>query len=262
MFRGDSRMSKRIGFFFDYDGVLAPITSTPSGGDPAPKLVNVIRSLNSEHTVAVVSGRECRYLLDRIPGLSGYACVYGLEIIAGGYVVVDVEAYLGMKPEYVKELASEIAGKFSERIGMIVGKTLQGVPLGISVYWPLNSGRPRELEHIIEKARGRGLIIYDVMRWGNYAEFMDIHVARRSKDEAIRILKTLLRVDKIIYFGDSYSDIPAFKEADVRVLVKHEHNDDLRIETEYVVSADELADWITSRKEELIAKALKEDLRT
>lgn len=255
-------MSRGVGFFFDYDGVLAPITSTPSGGGPDLELVSVVRSLSSEHAVAVVSGRECRYLIDRIPGLGGYACVYGLEIIAGGYVVVDEEAYLGVKPKYVEELATEIAREFSGRVGMIVGKTLQGVPVGISIYWSLNSGRPRELEHVIEKARGKGLIVYDVMKWGDYAEFMDIHIARRSKDEAIRILKTLLRVNKVVYFGDSYSDIPAFKEADVRILVRHKHNNDLRIETEYVVSANELAEWIASHKEELITKALERDPRT
>jgi len=254
-------MSKAIDFFFDYDGVLAPITSTPSGGSPDLKLVSVIRSLSSEHVVAVVSGRECKYLLDRIPGLSGYACIYGLEIIAGGYVVVDEEAYLGTKPKYIEELATEIARKFSGKVGMIVGKTLQGVSVGISIYWSLNSGRPRELEHVIEKARSKGLVVYDVMRWGDYAEFMDIHVARRSKDEAIRILKTLLRVDKVIYFGDSYSDVPAFQEADVRILVRHEHNNDLRIETEYVVSVNELAEWIANHKEELNTKAFERDPR-
>ncbi|MFN3268033.1 MAG: trehalose-phosphatase [Zestosphaera sp.] len=239
-------MTRRTGFFFDYDGVLAPITSNPSGGTPDPELINTIKSLSSEHAVAVVSGRDCRYLLERVSGLSGYACVYGLEIVAKGYVVVDEEAYLGVKPKYIEELASEITEKLSEKVGIIVGRTLQGVPLGMSIYWSLRNGRPRELEYIAEKARSKGLVVYDVMRWGDYAEFMDIHVARRSKDEAIRILKTLLDVDKVVYFGDSYSDIPAFKEADVGVLVKHKHNNDLRVEADYVVDARKLVKWLVN----------------
>ncbi|MGC8974900.1 MAG: trehalose-phosphatase [Thermoprotei archaeon] len=237
-------MVGKVGFFFDYVGVLAPITSNPSGGVPSPELIRVIKDLNSEHAVAIVSGRDCRYLLERVPGLSGYACVHGLEIIAGGYVVVDEEVYLGAKPKYIKELASEVAEKLGERVGIILGKTLLEVPLGMSIYWPLSSGRPKELEYIAEKARSRGLAVYDVLRWGNYAEFMDIHVAKRSKDEALRILKTLLKVSKVVYFGDSYNDIPAFKEADVKILVRHEHNNYLKIETDYVIEASKLTEWL------------------
>ncbi|MEM0347182.1 MAG: HAD-IIB family hydrolase [Zestosphaera sp.] len=244
-------MVRKIGFFFDYDGVLAPITSSPSGGTPDPALTNIIKDLSSEHAVAVVSGRDCRYLLERMPGLSGYACVYGLEIIAGGYVVVDEEAYLGVKPKYIKELAKEITEKFSDKIGIIVGKTLQEVPLGMSIYWLLNNERPREIEYISEKAKSKGLVVYDIMRWGDYAEFMDIHVAKRSKDEAVRILKTLLNVSKVIYFGDGYSDIPAFKEADVRIFVRHKHNNDLKIEADYVVSSGELAEWLVKHARKL-----------
>ncbi len=94
-------MSRRIGFFFDYDGVLAPITSNPSGETPDSELISAIKSLSSEHAVAIVSGRDCKYLFERVSGLSGYACVYGLEIVAKGYVVVDEEAYLGVKPRYI-----------------------------------------------------------------------------------------------------------------------------------------------------------------
>ncbi len=129
---------------------------------------------------------------------------------------------------------------------------MQGIPLGMSIYWPLRNGRPRELEHIAEKARSKGLVVYDVMRWGDYAEFIDIHVARRSKDEAIRILKTLLDVSKTIYFGDSYSDIPAFKEADVRVLIKHKYNNNLRIEADYIVNISELTKWLINHIKTLI----------
>lgn len=244
-------MVRKVGFFFDYDGVLAPITYNPSGGTPDPGLAGFIKSLNSKHAVAVVSGRDCRYLLERLPGLSGYACVYGLEILAGGYVVIDEEIYKGVKPEHIRELAAEISTKFGDKIGVVMGKTLQGVPLGMSIYWPLSGGRPRELEYIAEKARSRGLIVYEVMKWGDYAEFMNVHVARRDKDEAVRILKVLLNVDKVIYFGDSQSDIPAFREANVRILVRHRHNSDLDIEADYVVNANELVEWLTKHVEGL-----------
>ncbi|MEM4486119.1 MAG: HAD-IIB family hydrolase [Zestosphaera sp.] len=237
-------MVDRIGLFFDYDGVLAPIVSTPDGGDPDLRLMETLRKLMNKYKVAVVSGRDCWFLLKRVPDLHGYACVYGMEILAGNYAVVDKNVYLGVKSKTLEDLASKFVTLLNGRVGVIVGKTLQGIPLGISVYWSLSDGMPKELNAILEEARASGLVVYPVMRWGDYAEFTDIHVSRRSKDEAIRVLKTLLGISKVIYFGDSSNDIPAFREADVRVLVRHEYNSGLRVEADHVVNAAELAEWL------------------
>ena len=42
-------------------------------------------------------------------------------------------------------------------------------------------------------------------------------------------------MNRVVYFGDSLSDIPAFNEADVSILVKHEYNKDIDVEVDYVV---------------------------
>ncbi|MEM4036932.1 MAG: hypothetical protein QW700_03915, partial [Desulfurococcaceae archaeon] len=75
-----------------------------------------------------------------------------------------------------------------------------------------------------------------------------VHVARRSKREAVRVLKALLEVDTVVYFGDTASDIPAFAEADVSVLIRHEFNKDLNIEVDYVIEVGRLPSWVKEMK--------------
>ncbi|MEM0000402.1 MAG: hypothetical protein QXP03_02790 [Desulfurococcaceae archaeon] len=240
---------KNIALFFDYDGVLAPITPSPLSSGVYPELISVIKSLQNEgFKVAVISGRDCPFLYEKVPGLDGYACVFGLEVHGGGYVVLDEEVYRGVKPRAIEDLASKVKTILGDRVGAIFGRTLTGVPLGMSVYWFKDAGKPANLEVFISEALARGLVVYDIAEWGNFAEYVDVHVARRSKREAVRVLKALLEVDTVVYFGDTASDIPAFAEADVSVLIRHEFNKDLNIEVDYVIEVGRLPSWVKEMK--------------
>ncbi|MGB9816463.1 MAG: hypothetical protein ACPLQS_02550 [Desulfurococcaceae archaeon] len=241
----------RVGLFFDFDGVLAPITENPLDVSVPSIMMNTIRSMQREYTIAVISGRDCPFLYNRIPGLNGYACIFGLEIHGGGYTVLDDEAYFSDKPRIISELAFRIEKIIGDRGGLILGRTLTGVPIGMSVYWYLDKGKPVELDELIEEAKKSKLVVNPISRWGNVAEFIEIHVSKRTKGESLRILKTLLGVDKVVYFGDSYRDIPAFNEADIRVLVKHEYNSSLsNVNVDYVVNQAELPQWLKVKLEE------------
>lgn len=236
-------MSK-VALFFDYDGVLAPITIDPLNSGVRDELASTIRSLRGEFAVAIVSGRDCPFLLKNAPGFDGYACVLGLEIHGGGYVVLDEEVYRGIKPRALEELSVRIRSLLGEEVGVIYGKTLSGVLIGMSVYWYIDRGRPANLDKVIREALAKGLVVYNTAKWGNFAEYVDIHVAKRNKQESIRILKALLGVDRVVYFGDGVNDLPAFREADVGVFVKHDFNRELSVDVDYVVEAEVLPAWI------------------
>jgi len=239
--------------FFDYDGVLAPITADPVNSSVRADIAQLVRDLRREFKVTVVSGRDCPFLYRNLPGLDGYACVFGLEIHGGGYAVLDEEVYRGVKPRLLEELSAAARRLLGDSAGVIYGRTLSGVLVGVSIYWFVSRGKPALLEVLVKEAAARGLVIYDVAKWGDFAEYIDIHVARRSKRESIRVLKALLGVDRVVYFGDSYNDIPAFEEADARVFVKHEFNRGLEVDADYVVDAESLSAWIAKN-----AEALKE----
>lgn len=246
--RGEADL-RNTALFFDYDGVLAPITPSPLSSGVYPELMTVIKSLQNENfKVAVISGRDCPFLYENVPGLDGYACVFGLEIHGGGYTVLDEEVYRGVKPRALEDLAPRVKNILGENVGIIFGRTLSGIPLGMSVYWFKNAGKPANLDVFANEALARGLVVYDIAKWGDFAEYVDVHVAKRSKREAVRILKTLLEVNEVVYFGDTVNDIPAFAEADVSVLVKHEFNENLNIEADYIVKVKDLPSWVNSIK--------------
>lgn len=234
----------KVAMFFDYDGVLAPITVDPLNSGVRDELALTIKSLRGEFALAVVSGRDCPFLRRNAPGFDGYACVLGLEIHGGGYVVLDEEVYRGVKPRALEELSAKIKSLLDEEVGVIYGKTLSGVLIGISVYWYTSRGRPANLDEVIREALARGLVVYNIAEWGNFAEYVDIHVAKRNKQESTKILRALLGVDKVVYFGDSVNDVPAFREADIGVFVKHDFNRELNVDVDYVVEAERLPAWI------------------
>jgi phosphoserine phosphatase len=50
-----------------------------------------------------------------------------------------------------------------------------------------------------------------------------------DKGEAVRLLKALLGVRHVVYMGDSENDLPAWREADVKVLISHSLNRGLHV---------------------------------
>jgi trehalose 6-phosphate phosphatase len=83
------------GFFFDFDGVLAPIRTGPGTVEPVPGVVEQLIGLAPCVTkLAVVSARQVRFLarhLGQIPALTLYG-MYGLEASAGGEIWTEPAA--------------------------------------------------------------------------------------------------------------------------------------------------------------------------
>ncbi|WP_084958330.1 trehalose-phosphatase [Thermoactinospora rubra] len=84
------------GFFFDFDGVLAPIQADPAAVRPTPGVVERLADLvRLTARVGVISARPVSFLRDRlggVPGLSLYG-LYGLESARNGAeIAVDPEA--------------------------------------------------------------------------------------------------------------------------------------------------------------------------
>jgi hydroxymethylpyrimidine pyrophosphatase-like HAD family hydrolase len=69
-------------------------------------------------------------------------------------------------------------------------------------------------------------------------------VSRKNKGEAVKMLKAILNLEKLIYAGDGENDIPAFKVADIAVLVRHEFNQELELDVDYEVKFEELSKWL------------------
>ncbi len=75
------------GFFFDFDGTLAPIEEDPDAVQPAPGVVEALHRLTRRvRRVAIVSARPVEFLRSRLLGADGIDLhgLYGLEVQRAG----------------------------------------------------------------------------------------------------------------------------------------------------------------------------------
>ena len=82
-------------FFFDFDGVLSPVTDDPDASQPVPSVLRVLDDLAAAVArVAIVSARPVSFLRSRFESLAGVDLygLYGLEVWHDGEVVTEPAA--------------------------------------------------------------------------------------------------------------------------------------------------------------------------
>lgn len=126
--------AKRIFFFLDYDGTLAPIVSRPSRAllvKKARELVRKIANLSGVR-LAFVSGRSVRDLKEKI-GLKGliYVGNHGLEIRGDNF------SWIHPKARKFKPLLERIALELRRKLPRFPGMILENKSFGISLHYRL-----------------------------------------------------------------------------------------------------------------------------
>ncbi|UBU16796.1 trehalose-phosphatase [Nonomuraea gerenzanensis] len=87
--------STRSGFFFDFDGTIAPIMRDPAAVFPVPGAVERLRVLAElVGRVAIVSARPAAFLCERLAGVPrlGLFGLYGMQSVVDGRVRTEAEA--------------------------------------------------------------------------------------------------------------------------------------------------------------------------
>ncbi|TYB61118.1 trehalose-phosphatase [Nonomuraea sp. PA05] len=85
----------KSGFFFDFDGTIAPIMRDPSAVRPVPGALDRLRLLATlVGRVAIVSARPAAFLCDRFPGVPRLSLfgLYGMQTVVDGRVRTEAEA--------------------------------------------------------------------------------------------------------------------------------------------------------------------------
>jgi trehalose 6-phosphate phosphatase len=85
----------RCGFFFDFDGVMAPIQLDPESVVPTPGVLEQLAKLGPlVARIGIISARPVRFLQRRFGGLPSVSLfgLYGLESAADGKVTTDPAA--------------------------------------------------------------------------------------------------------------------------------------------------------------------------
>ncbi len=85
----------RTTFFFDFDGVLSPISDDPEASQPAPDVLDVLDRLSAVvDRVAIVSARPVSFLKTRFARLAHVDLygLYGLEMLHEGETTTEPAA--------------------------------------------------------------------------------------------------------------------------------------------------------------------------
>jgi trehalose 6-phosphate phosphatase len=193
------------GFFFDFDGVLAPIREDPQTSAPDPDLLaELYRLANLTRRVSVVSARPISFLSRHIePGrhvtLFG---LYGLERRdVDGNPATDPEA-MRWEP-YVRELVARAGTELP------AGIRVEDKRLSVALHY-------REAPHLrvaAEQWAGQAVAGTDLQL---IAGRMVVELRPPGHDKGSVVAQEILQLRSAWYFGDDVSDLEAFRALDSR----------------------------------------------
>ncbi|MFI5496492.1 trehalose-phosphatase [Actinoplanes sp. NPDC051859] len=198
-------------FFFDFDGVLSPVTDDPDASQPVPSVLGVLEQLASRVArVAIVSARPVSFLRSRFESLEHVDLygLYGLEVWHDGDVVTEPAA-LPWVPA-MADLAERANAELPDAI------LVEYKRLSVALHY-------RTAPQLAEQ----------VERWGHeQAERLGLRIqAGRmvvelkppvDQDKGMVISEGVLNAGCAWYFGDDMSDIKAFDALRAREAVDPE----------------------------------------
>jgi len=222
-----------IALFTDLDGTLIPPEFVRLRPEVPPPLGEVLRRLAGLIPVAVVTTKDCDFASRVVPFAAAYACINGVEVRAGRYVAVvrDVR-FEAMEEVYKAALGLDAYVEAKRMWG--------GRVAGVTVDWRGRGAPPRGLEEVVQLAGQLGL---KVLKYSRHP-LVDIYGAEVDKGEAVRLLKALLGVKHVVYMGDSENDIPAWREADVKILIRHGLNSQFYVNGAVPIRFEELPGYL------------------
>ncbi|UQU65631.1 trehalose-phosphatase [Couchioplanes caeruleus] len=191
--------AKDTTFFFDFDGVLSPVTDDPDASQPVPSVLGVLEQLAARVArVAIVSARPVSFLRSRFDSLEHVDLygLYGLEVWHDGDVVTEPAAL-----PWVPAMAD------------LAGRARSELPEAILVEYKRLS--------VALHYRTAPQLASQVERWGHeQAERLGLRVQGGrmvvelkppvDQDKGMVISEGVLNAGCAWYFGDDMSDIKAF----------------------------------------------------
>jgi trehalose 6-phosphate phosphatase len=186
-------------FFFDFDGVLSPVTNDPDASQPVGSVLGVLDHLATKVArVAIVSARPVSFLRSRFAELTHVDLygLYGLEVLHEGEVVTEpaalpwVPAMADLAEQARNELPSTTLVEYKR--------------LSVALHYrtaPQLAGTVERWAH--EQAEKRGLRIQGGRMVAELKPPVD-------QDKGMVISEGVKAAGCAWYFGDDMSDIKAF----------------------------------------------------
>ena len=194
-----ARRASDTTFFFDFDGVLSPVTDDPEASQPVPSVLGVLDELAAKVArVAIVSARPVSFLQSRFAGLTHVDLygLYGLEVLHEGEIVTEPAA-LPWVPA-MEELADRARAELPE------AALIEYKRLSVALHYrtaPQMAGEIERWAH--EQAERHGLRVQGGRMVAELKPPVD-------QDKGMVISEGVKSAGCAWYFGDDMSDIKAF----------------------------------------------------
>lgn len=233
---------------FDYDGVLAPIGVRREESRIYPEVEDKLRELTRKYVIVVASTKDCSFLKSRVGFAHILVCSNGFEVKIGALSTIP-KMPCARRLKLFYRMISE-AEKLAKSHGMevevkkVVVDPLD-IPVGLCIDWRRSSLSTKEaldvIAPIVKEAEEEGL---SIVKYPNQP-YIDIFIEDVDKGRAIKSLLSVGAISRpITYFGDSENDLPAFKVADVSILIRHEENEELDVNGVYELTREEFFELI------------------
>ncbi|GIF06382.1 trehalose-phosphatase [Actinoplanes siamensis] len=186
-------------FFFDFDGVLSPITEDPESSRPVAGIPEVLDRLAGRVArVAIVSARPVTFLRTHFASLAHVDLfgLYGLEVWHEGQVVTKPAALSYEKP--MERLAAAARAALQRPVEVEYKR------LAVALHYRKDPARAAQVEKwALEQAEEHGLLI----QRGRMVVELKPPV---DQDKGMVITEGVRDAGCAWYFGDDMSDIKAF----------------------------------------------------
>jgi trehalose 6-phosphate phosphatase len=186
-------------FFFDFDGVLSPVTDDPEASQPVPSVLGVLDRLSAKVArVAIVSARPVSFLQSHFAGLAHVDLygLYGLEVLHEGEIVTEPAA-LPWVPA-MADLADRARNELPDTA------LVEYKRLSVALHYrtaPQTAGTIERWAH--EQAEKHGLRVQGGRMVAELKPPVD-------QDKGMVISEGVKSAGCAWYFGDDMSDIKAF----------------------------------------------------
>lgn len=210
--------------FTDYDGTIAPINVARSLSKPPEPIYEKLNEIGKYIPIAVVSTKDCDFLIPRTGFARAWSCTNGLEIRVGGnrHIHEDLPKWQDRFMYLISTIKSidEFRDVYLEikHVGDLIG--------GLGIDWRTRGSINAEaLNRIIKIAYELG---FKVIRYRGHP-FIDVYPGIQvDKGYAVMRLRELMGVKgPIMYMGDSENDIPAMRVVEYPIGIRHRYNEGL-----------------------------------
>lgn len=203
------------GLFLDYDGTISRADLRRNRSRPCKKILRTLKKISAKAPIAMVTTKDTRFIIKRLPFASAWAACCGLDIVIRG------KKHAQKKIRNLKTLEECIrhARKKTRKCGVRIEKKkdITGRTVAFCMDWRF-AKEPEKAEasarKILKFCKKNRLHAKSCKK----EPFIDVFPVGASKGRAISELRKELSITgKILYLGDSESDNPAFRAADVSV---------------------------------------------